>query len=346
MSASQRSAKRPDKTARRLLHMLTILPQRREDAISTPELHEKLLKAKFKLSKRTLERNLSNLTQLDEFSYLHSYVDGRTNRWWLSKKVPQLALPPNTALTLSMLIDHARPFCAPALLDDLEPLYRHAKGIVESHSSDWGSDRDWSKKIVSHTRFVQLQPAAVDPDVLGNIQSALRTNCAVKALYHSRNKGTDHEIEINPLGMSFQDGNLYLACTYRGESLVRALPLHRFKRVDPPGWAFAEIPANFDMREEVKKHSFVTLMSDVPIRLELRVNKAMFERLSENPLHPQQSLTPDDQGSGVLRCDILHSQGLELWLLAQGDSVEVLAPTALRREMGAKTRRMASLYAE
>ena len=39
------------------------------------------------------------------------------------------------------------------------------------------------------------------------------------------------------------------------------------------------------------------------------------------------------------------SQGLDLWLLSQGEHLEVLEPTALRAQIAASAKRMASLYA-
>ncbi|MNG31523.1 hypothetical protein D3C84_1173450 [compost metagenome] len=70
----------------------------------------------------------------------------------------------------------------------------------------------------------------------------------------------------------------------------------------------------------------------------------MFERLSENALSKDQVLEPTADGGGTLECSIIESQGLKLWILAQGDGVEVLAPQALRDEIGQKAQRMAALY--
>ena len=39
------------------------------------------------------------------------------------------------------------------------------------------------------------------------------------------------------------------------------------------------------------------------------------------------------------------SQGLELWLLSQGDSIEVLAPQELRDTIASTAQRMCALYA-
>lgn len=337
--------KPPGSIAARMLGILSLLPRKRNDAISTPLLFAKVEEAGFTIEKRTLERHLQKLRGLPEFGYLKCVEDGRTKRWWLDKSVSELMLPHETALSLMMLIDHARPLCATILLEDLEPLYQHARRIVEQGYKD--SVGDWARKFVSNSRFQQLLPAEIRPEVLSHLKDAVVTNRKVGVLYRSRSSHRDQEAVINPLGMSFQDGNLYLACTFDGDSerKVRALPLQRFKRVDPPkGAAHAEVPAGFDMSKAVRGKSFITSEDAPPIELRLRLDKPMFERLSENALTAEQVLEPGADGRGTLECRIVESQGLKLWILSQGDSIEVLAPQALRDEVGEKARRMAALY--
>lgn len=329
----------------RMLGILTLLPRRQSDAISTGELFEKSQGAGFKISKRTLERHLENLHDSAEFRHLHRIKEGKTNKWWLDKLVSELMLSHETALSLMMLIDHARPLCGRVLLQDLEDLYEHVKRIVECGFRD--SVADWAKKFVSNSRFQQLLPAQIAPEVLTHLKDALVTNRKVQVLYHSRSSGRDQELLINPLGLSFQDGNLYLACTFDNDSkrVIRALPLQRFKRVDPPrGAQHADIPPGFDMRQVVRSTSFISAEDAPPIMLHLRLEKSMFERLSENALSADQVLEPVEGGGGRMKCSIVESQGLKLWLLSQGDSLEVLAPQALRDEIAQTVQRMAALY--
>lgn len=337
--------KQPGSIAARMLGILSLLPRRQQEAISTRELDNKAKAAGFHITKRTLERHLQKLHGLPEFQHLHQVKDGRANRWWLDKPVSELMLAHETALSLMMLIDHARPLCSSILLEDLEQLYQHVRHIVEKGYKD--SVGDWAKKFVSNSRFQQLLPAQIAPEVLSHLKDAVVTNRKVRVLYHSRSSGKDQEVVINPLGLSFQDGNLYLACTFDRDPkrVVRALPLQRFKHVEPPrGAGYAEIPAGFDMRQVVRGSSFITSEDAPPITLVLRLEKSMFERLSENALSADQVLEPTADGGGRLECSIVESQGLKLWLLAQGDTIEVLGPQALRDEIGQTAQRMATLY--
>lgn len=68
----------------------------------------------------------------------------------------------------------------------------------------------------------------------------------------------------------------------------------------------------------------------------------MFERLTENPLSEDQRLAQEGDGQWVMTGRLHLSQGLKLWVLSQGDMLEVLAPLSLRQEIAATASRMAA----
>ena len=82
----------------------------------------------------------------------------------------------------------------------------------------------------------------------------------------------------------------------------------------------------------------------VTIQLELLIDEKMYQRLNENWLSPQQHLQPYDTERWHLSCELHLSQGLRLWILSQGASVEVLKPAALREEILAEIEQMSALY--
>ena len=80
------------------------------------------------------------------------------------------------------------------------------------------------------------------------------------------------------------------------------------------------------------------------LELKLRLVKEMYERLAENPLTEDQQLTAEADGYWTMTGRLYLSQGLKLWLLSQGDMLEVLAPATLRKDIAATAMRMATLY--
>ncbi|RPP19884.1 WYL domain-containing protein, partial [Pseudomonas aeruginosa] len=81
------------------------------------------------------------------------------------------------------------------------------------------------------------------------------------------------------------------------------------------------------------------------VQIRLRVSHTLSERLQENPLTDDQTLEPETTDWWLMSGSIHLSQGLDLWLLSQGEHLEVLEPTALRAQIAESAKRMAALYA-
>lgn len=142
----------------------------------------------------------------------------------------------------------------------------------------------------------------------------------------------------------YQDSNIYLSCVFsRHPGQLAALPLHRFLSVTTGEKISA--PEGYDINSVEAQHSLISLESEEPVRLVLRLHgENLYRRLRENPLNEGQQLLPDTNGTWRLETSILLSQGLELWLLGQAADLEVLEPSGLREKIADKARKMAALY--
>ena len=76
----------------------------------------------------------------------------------------------------------------------------------------------------------------------------------------------------------------------------------------------------------------------------MRISQTLYERLSENALTSDQRLELASDGWWLMTGSLPLSQGLDLWLLSQGEDLEVLEPIELREQMAASAKKMAALY--
>ena len=118
-----------------------------------------------------------------------------------------------------------------AQVENLAPLLEYAKSRLEGGRPR----RDYSNKITSNTRFIVLKPGQVKPEVLEVIQQALLDDDSIMALYLKRGANEPRQLHLKPLGLSYQDSNIYLSCIFEGlpKGKVAALPLHRFQSAKP-----------------------------------------------------------------------------------------------------------------
>lgn len=318
--------------------ILGLLPNK-ENALDSSAIHERVTNQGIDVDKRTILRDLSDLEL--NYPHVHSRPKGKAKLWWAEKSLSRLSMLPTDAMNLVMIMDHAARFGMAAQVQKLTPLRDYAKSLLKGKRLA----QDCSGKIISNTRFVTLSPSTVNPETLEVIQQALLDDTAVEALYLKRGATEPRQLHLKPLGLSYQDSNIYLSCIFKGlqPGNIAALPLHRFLSART---TFEDLPApkDYDINSVAAQKSLVSLETDSPVQLKLRVSHTLYQRLVENALTPDQQLNATTNDWWLMTGSLHLSQGLELWLLSQGAHLEVLEPVALREQIAATARRMAMLY--
>jgi predicted DNA-binding transcriptional regulator YafY len=310
-------------------------------ALSTRELSERLANQGIQLHIRSVQRGLNDLKTAFPSHIRQQRRDGQFY-WWTEKPLLSQALLPAEALGVLMLVQHAQRFGLSMFQQPLDALTEYAETQLEAASSNL---KEWPRRIMTNTRFVTLRPAKISPDVLDVLYKAMIENRAVEVDYLKRGSDAATQYVINVLGLSLQDSNIYVSLTLSGDDVKgpMAWPLHRFKQAKL-AWQTSSIPDGYDIRNTRSLQSLLSIRSEEPISLRLRLDLALFERLSENPLEIDQVITPEGDGRWLLECQIPPSQGLDLWLLSQGASVEVLGPPDQRARIAEKAIAAAALY--
>lgn len=318
--------------------ILRMLPSK-ENAIDTTTVVARLANQGVEKSARSIQRDLKDLQA--KYPHVHSRVEGSAKLWWADKSLSRLSMLPSDAMSLVMIMDHAARFGMAAQVDKLKPLNDYARSLLSSNRIS----QDCSTNVVSNTRFVTLLPGNVSAEALEVIQNALLAGACVDTLYLKRGASEPRPLLVKPLGLSYQDSNIYLSCVFKGmePGSIAALPMHRFVAARE---TFENIPApeNYDIQSVAAQRSLVHLKSEKPVQLQLRVSHTLYQRLQENPLSHDQQLVPDADGWWQVTAVQHLSQGLDLWLLSQGEHLEVLLPVALREQIAESVKRAAALY--
>lgn len=318
--------------------ILRLLPGK-DNPLNSQAIHQRVINQGIEADIRTVQRDLKELSQ--KYPHVRSRKENKANVWWAEKSLSRLSMLPTDAMNLVMIMDHAARFGMAAQVEKLAPIREYARSLLKGKHLD----QDYSGKVISNTRFVTLEAGAVKPEVLEILQQALLDESSVEVSYLKRGASAPKSLLLRPLGLSYQDSNIYLSCVFRGlpPGNIAALPLHRFISART---TFEDLPAppDYDINSVAAQRSLVNLKSDQPVRLELRVSPTLCERLQENALAADQHLHADADGWWRLSANLYLSQGLELWLLGQGEHVEVLEPASLREQMRAIALSMVRLY--
>ncbi len=319
--------------------ILGLLPSK-ESAISINTLRQRLANEGMDVSIKTIQRDMIELEEIYH-PHVRSRPHGRANLWWAEKSLSRLFMLPTDAMNLVMIMNHAARFGMAAQVENLALLRDYATSRLKGSKPS----QDCSGKVTSNTRFVVLEPGQVKPEVLKTVQQALLDDHSIKALYLKRGASEPRQMHLKPLGLSYQDSNIYLSCIFEGlpKGKIAALPLHRFQSAETT-WDNLEAPYDFDINSFEARQSLISQKSEYPVQLKLRISQTLYERLDENALTTDQRLQPASDGWWLMTGSLPLSQGLELWLLSQGEHLEVLEPIELREQMSASVKKMAALY--
>lgn len=323
-------------------HMLRMVP-RAPAKVSAKELCERLCAADFRVTKRTVERDLKELS--DVFPIVVDSRDKPFGWSWLreasSFDLPGLTVP--EALTLTLVEQHLRHHLPPITVDALQPHFRSAARTL-SAVEDSAPSRAWLDKVRSVPPQQPLLPARMDEECQRQVYLALMQDRQLKLHYRKRDAEAPTVYAcVHPLAVVQRGGLIYLACMFDRYDDVRTIALHRVQEAQVL-YEPARSKPGFDIDAYIASGQFGVIAGD-PINLRASFTRAAGEHLFETPLCADQVLTSDATGRLHLAATVPHTRALVWWLLGFGDGVVIQEPAGLRAEVGGIARRMAAAYA-
>ncbi len=304
--------------------------------VTVTELITTLLDSGFETSRRTIERDLQELS--GRFPLV---VDdsGKPYGWsWMIDAnfefMPRLTASQSVALLLAKT--HLKSLLPQSTLKDLAPVFDVANR--ELASSGW---KDWHKRTAVVPSTLTLLPPKIDAKVLSDVQHALVRKCCLIGRYRAKGSAVCKEMKIHPLGLLVRGPIQYLVCTLFDYEDVRQLAVHRLSSTKVTAEQYRE-PPGFDFSSYVGTAS--NFHSGGMIRLVAWFDEAAAEHLKETPLSRDQMFTPLKGGHVEVTATIEDNQQLRWWLLAFGSGVEVREPLALRAKFAEEVRSAAAHY--
>lgn len=327
-------------TLSRQWEMLKLLPSK-APGMTSAQLHQALLDAGYPVSKRTVERDLQELSGLFPLQ-----CNDRGTPWgwhWLpgtALELPGLGL--TEALSLAMVEDALPTLLPRHLYKGLEARFQQARNKLESLTDDNANAR-WPHKVASVRPELSLRPPAISPEVLENIQLALLEERQLRCHYYSAHNDKERELTLNPLALVQRGLVTYLIATAPPYADPRQYALQRFRSATP-----LETPLEgadgFDLQAYLASDA-LQFNPGEPMRMQAWVSDTLARLLRETPLSEDMSLEACADGHR-LQATLRDSWQLRWWLLQQGPNLCVQAPASLRQFMLDSLQQSLQRYAE
>lgn len=330
-------------TAIRHLFILRMIPRRgRIDAMTIKNRLETELPG-YQVSLRTIQRDLHTLMD----GQFKLEFDGRKPQGWKWQDGAEIIEIPGmdltTALTFRMAEDHLSRLLPKTCLSSLSPHFKQARKLLDQN--EISALNDWPQKVKVVPRTQTLLPPVIDPHVVDIVYRALFENLRFQVSY--RRPGEDGKIlELNPLGIVFNDPAVFLVATCWDYTDIRLLALHRMSAAELLQTPCTR-PEGFDLQSYIDGGGLgFARQCGTTLRLKVLFEPGAAWHLRETRLAEGQKITDRKDGRVLVEAEVTDTEQLRWWLLGFGAAVEVVGPKRLREEFWEISRKMALRYSK
>lgn len=295
--------------------------------LTTKDLHKYLSDAGYCVSKRTVERDLVDLSLM----FPLSSTDTTPQAWrWADSASTKgiLSVDPVEGLSLVLAGEVLRSMLPAPVFQEIEWRFEAARRLLENLEDN--RIVHWSQVIRYLPQGLPLHAPKIDQTVLECVQQALVNGRRLTGRYRSAYSGQTKDLCLHPLAIVLRGRTPYLLASIGGDSSPFQYALHRFetavvdrRRADPP--------QDFNLDDYLQRGDASFGVGKM-IRLEAEIRDALPDILRETPLSHDQRII-ERGGRAILKASIRESWELEFWILSQAHHITVLKPSGLRRKV-------------
>lgn len=309
--------------------MLREIP-RHPRRIGTAALMDKLERAGYQTTQRTIQRDLVKLSEVLPLLADNTKPQG----WSWQADVPQLDLPalePQAALVFHLVEKYLKTVLPASTISYLAPWFKTAEGVLDNHGNGLSA---WRDKVRVLPPGQPLHPPVMNPEDQAIVTQALLQDRCLSVLYRPRGEKGDKTYQVNPLGLVVRDHVLYLVCTLWDYEDIKQLVLHRILEAE-----ILELPSrpikgfNLDKYIEEGEFGYPMERGKKKIKLVADFDKRAARTFVERPLDLSQKVETVDENTLRLTASVADTRELRSWLLGFGSQVTVIEPAPLREEM-------------
>ena len=318
--------------------MLKLLPTK-PPGITSRQLQEKLHNIGYNVVKRTVERDLLDLSK--PFP-IDCNDKGKPYGWYwtpgASSNLPAITLA--EALSLSLVEDLLKPLLPKAILTSLQAHFNQAQAKLLTLKQD-NAAAHWQDKVRHVPPALPLLPPCIDADVLDLVQQALLYDQQIDIEYTTAQAGKYSKQTLNPLALVQRGPVTYLVATAFNYQDIRLYAVHRMHSAlasDQP----IKRPADFNLDAYIASGAF-QFGGGENISLKAEIWDELAYILQETPLSADQQIQ-QDESTFALTATVADSWQLRWWILSQGEGIEVIEPVVLREEIASNLKMAAGQY--
>lgn len=310
----------------RTFAMLRIIPKEpRYKATST--IHAALEEKGFKVSLRTVQRDLNAMTL--HLPLFYKEGDGEY-RWSLSTTFndSKVGLDTPTALTLVLAHEYLSGLLPQIAIDQITSQFKAAQQYLDALPSNQYSG--WANRIKAIPSGKTLIPAKIKNGIWRAVSEAVLEEYAIDVIYLSRQKNEAKGYTLHPQAIVVRHSVSYLVATVEDYVEIRQFALHRIQKIEHSNKPYQRLE-DFNLNEYIDQGAF-SYRQSLNIRvLQAKVTNEIAWLLSETPISEDQQLTPaEEEGWYWLNASVKDDKQTLWWIQGYGSAIDVLEPIEWR----------------
>ena len=179
-------------------------------------------------------------------------------------------------------------------------------------------------------------------DTIDMLMVCIEDKKSAQITYRSQHESEAAEYRIDPYGLAYHSGSLYLVGRSARRNAIRHWKVDRIEEIEPTGPKF-RLPKDFDLEEHLES-SFGIFQGTGRHHVRVRFSREVARFVREKRWHASERLTDNPDESVEWEADLGDLTELRSWLLSFGHHARVLEPDSLRKEIRAEAVAITGVY--
>ena len=321
--------------------MLRLIPNCDHPGRSVQDLVTALEARGYRVTRRTVERDLDTLQQCMPLD-LNDNVRPQRWRWQKARRVDIPGMEAAEAMAIFMMQDAMRAHLPTCFVDALHGRFAQASKTLSALARA-GANVRWADRVRVVPSHVVLKPPRISTRVVQTLQRAVLNDIPVEAEYQCLQEVRPRSRLLYPRALILRGSSLYLIA-------------HRGNRDESPHHYAVQRFTSVRLREleacPSTSFSLDQFLADGvdqfgdgrEVLLRARISTELAKTLHDSPLSTDMTIASESDGTLTMTATVRDTWALHTWILGHAESICVTQPMDLRRALAERLRDAAAQY--
>lgn len=322
--------------------MLRLIPNSDQSGRSVQDLAAALESRGYRVTRRTVERDLDTLRQCMPLE-VNVRVRPQRWRWQKARRVDIPGMEAAEAMALFMTQDIAHAHLPSCFADALQGRFAQANKTLAALARS-GANVRWADRVRVVPAHVVLRPPRIAPRIVQSLQKALLNDLPIETLYQSLQEAKPSARLLYPRALILRGSSLYLIAHQKngGEAphhyAVQRFSAVRLRELEP--W-----PETSFSLEQFLDDGTDQFGDGREIRLRAQISLELAKTLRDSPLSSDMRVLEEKDGKLTLSATVRDTWALHTWILGHAENICIKQPEGLRSTLGKRLVIAAAQYA-